>query len=168
VVTGVFNRQRYRKVRATGYIVSMNENTGPLRKRRSASRARNNKVASAAKALATRLTSSASPLNLDLTASVAGYTHRGGFKLKIQNIENLTGGIMDDWRSQCAALGFKPHIAYDVTTSTATLHATHSAPRQTETKCDSARKLVRPHPLTVVAGLLLLLNTVRHILNYTQ
>ena len=148
--------------------MSENQNTGLLRKRRSASRTSQNKVAPAANGLVKALMSNTSPLNLDLTASVAGYTHRGGFKLKIENIENLSGGIMDDWRVKCRALGFEPTIAYDVTTSTATLHATRSARRAPTSKCcgNPFEKLNTPHTLTIVAGLLVVLNTIRHILSY--
>lgn len=147
--------------------MSENQNTGPLRKRRSASRAPRNKVAPAANGLVRALMSNTSPLNLDLNASVAGYTHRGGFKLKIENIENLTGAIMDEWRIKCRALGFEPTIEYDVTTSTATLHATRGAQRAPTSKCGNPfEKLNTPHPLTIVAGLLVVLNTIRHILTY--
>ena len=147
--------------------MSKNEITGPLRKRRSASRAPRNKVAPAANGLVRALTSNTSPLNLDLKVSVAGYTHRGGFKLKIENIENLSGAIMDDWRIKCRAHGFEPTIAYDVTTSTATLHATRGAQRAPTSKCGNPlEKLNTPHPLTIVAGLLVVINTIRHILTY--
>lgn len=147
--------------------MSENQNTGLLRKRRSASRSSRNKVAPAANGLVKALMSNTSPLNLDLTVSVAGYTHRAGFKLKIENIENLSGDIMDDWRIKCRAFGFEPTIAYDVTTSTATLHATRSAGRAPTSKCGNPfEKLNTPHTLTIVAGLLVVLNTIRHILSY--
>lgn len=146
----------------------MDKKENILRKRRSASRVRGDKVASAANALAKALTSNTSPLNLDLKASVAGYTHRGGFKLKIENIENLTGGIVDQWREECTALGFLPTVAYDVTTSTATLHAApNAAPRVVKPKCGNPfEKLTQPHPLTATAVVFVALNIVRHILSY--
>ena len=42
----------------------------------------------------------------------------------IENIENLSDMLMDEWKAKCLGFGYKPTITYDVTTSTATLHAT--------------------------------------------
>ena len=137
------------------------------RSRRSASRPRKHLPKPPAKQLADALMQHASPLNLDLKATVAGYTHRGGFKLKIENIENLSDHLMDEWKSKCLALAFKPTITYDVTTSTATLHATRmqesTAPRHTN--CFRTGNVLRPHPLTAVAVVLVAMNFIRHVLS---
>lgn len=108
----------------------------------------------------------ANPLNLDLKASVAGYTHRGGFKLKIENIENLSDFLMDEWKAKCLGFGYKPTITYDVTTSTATLHATREREiSRRQTPCFRAIGFQKPHPLTVVAAVLVAMNFIRHVVS---
>ena len=134
-------------------------------RQRARSKVRNKKVADDANSLAYSLTENATSANLDLKAEVVGYTHRGGFKVAISNIEQLTDGLMDHWKSKCVELGYTGRVAYNASLSTAILYVSSSnRPTQDD---DSKEKppvnfFGRVHPLTIVAAALFAVNAGRH------
>ena len=141
-------------------------------RRRAASRARsktNQKPTSSANALAFALTENATASNMDLNAEVAGYTHRGGFKLRITNIEELSDNLIDGWKSKCRSHGYECTIAYNAALSAAVLHAvkttnSHSLiPEDVDVVASQVSTgLRKPHPLTILAALLFVANFGRH------
>ena len=135
-------------------------------RRRAHSKVREKKISDDANTLAYAMTENATPSNMDLQVDVFGYTHRGGFKLRVSKIEHLTNGLMDEWRSKCAALGYNCNVSYNASLSTALLHASKME--------NSGKKPVSPaaenpfsriHPLTIVAAVLFAANAARHLLS---
>lgn len=148
------------------------EETHRIRSRKRAPSRVREKPTASANALAYSLTSQSTPANMDLKADVAGYTHRGGFKLRISNIETLTDDLIQSWKTKCGQQGFECTIAYNAALSTAILHASKPTksnsllPEDVEAVAKEASSgLKRPHPLTLLAALLFLANAGRHLLS---
>lgn len=137
-------------------------------RQRARSKVRNKKVVDDANSLAYSLTKNASPANLDLKAVVLGYTHRGGFKVAISNIEQLTDALMDHWKSKCVELGYTGRIGYNASLSTAILYVSSSnrpTPDGDSKESPPANFFGRVHPLTIVAAALFAVNAGRHYLS---
>ena len=140
-------------------------------RRRSSSKVRNRETEKAANALAYSLTQNATSSNIDLDVTVAGYTHRNGFKLAISNIEEITDVLIESWKTKCQKLGYMCTVAYNASLSTAVLHATKfgssnsllDPPQDKNFAAGSVFKKV--HPLTILAGVMFLLNVGRHYLS---
>lgn len=134
-------------------------------RRRAHSKVREKKISDDANTLAYSMTENATPSNMDLEVDVFGYTHRGGFKLRVSKIEHLTDALMDEWRSKCAALGYKCNVSYNASLSTALLHASKMAnPEKKPVPPAAANPFTGLHPLTVVAAALFAINAGRHYL----
>lgn len=150
----------------------MASSTQKARNRRANSKVRDRKPVEDANSLAYSLTQNASPANLDLKTTVVGYTHRGGFKLGINNIEELTDNLIEQWKAKCRGLGYECKISYNASLSTALLHAfkpNKSPLGGTQDKPKGAKVPVnffaRVHPLTIVAAALFAVNAGRHYLS---
>lgn len=115
-----------------------------------------------AKAVAELINGHTEPSNMDLTCTVAGVTHRGGFKLNFAGVESLSGEWMDHMRGVCAQRGYRAKITFDTTTAAATLHAfpipgtDSSWPKLFDT-------LAHAHPMTLLFWSMFFFNTTRHI-----
>lgn len=134
-------------------------------RQRARSKVRNKKVVDDANSLAYSLTENATSANLDLKAEVVGYTHRGGFKIGISNIEQLTDDLMDHWKLKCLELGYTGRVAYNASLSTAILYVSSSnRPTLDDDSKESppANFFGRVHPLTIVAAALFAVNAGRH------
>lgn len=133
-------------------------------RQRSRSKVRSKKVVTDANTLAHALTMNKTSDNIDLKASVAGYTHRGGFKLAINNIEQLTDTLVEQWKSKCKDHGYSCSVAYNASLSTAILHARSSATpvfqKEPDKKTFNVFRSV--HPLTIAAAALFAINAGRH------
>ena len=77
--------------------------------------------------------------NLDLACRVAGVTHRGGFKLRVMHIEEISSAMVDRWRAVCLARGYASTISFDVTASEALIVASMI---EREAKVDGDRALI--------------------------
>ena len=137
-------------------------------RQRSSSKVRNKEAVRAANSLAYALTEQATSSNIDLKVSVAGYTHRSGFKLTISNIEEISDVLIEKWKEKCLSLGYKCTVAYNASLSTAVLHASKIGAGNSlfdEVRGDRTVKgsiFRKVHPLTVLAGVMFLLNVGRH------
>ena len=101
--------------------------------------------------------------NLDLVCKVFGVTHRGGFKLRVVHLEEVTSSMVDRWRAVCLTRGYASTVAFDVTASEATVVATPllKTPRWAG-RCGST--CGKMDPLNAVFAGALALNTLRHAL----
>ena len=141
------------------------------RKVRAHSKVKDSKLTQDANYITHSMTENTTPGNMDLHVEVFGYTHRGGFKLRVSNIEELTDRLIDQWKSKCAELGYDCNVAYNASLSTAILHAVK---KKTANPTNSsvgvlpptANPFTRLHPLTVVAAVLFAVNAGRHL--FTQ
>lgn len=117
-----------------------------------------------AEAVAKLINAHTEPSNMDLTCTVAGVTHRGGFKLNFAGVESLSGEWMDRIRHVCAQRGYRAKITFDTTTAAATLHAfpipgtdaSSWRPKLFDT-------LAHAHPMTLLFWSMFFFNTTRHI-----
>ena len=80
-------------------------------------------VQSVAKSVARQICANNS-INLDLECQVFGVTHRGGFKLRVLHLEEMTSSMVDRWRAVCLSRGYASTISFDVTASEALIVAT--------------------------------------------
>lgn len=137
-------------------------------RRRSTSKHQNKDTQRAAHNLAYSLTENATASNIDLKVTVAGYTHRNGFKLTISNIEEISDVLIENWKNKCLKVGYKCTVAYNASLSTAVLHATKLGSSNSLLDTPDANSLVetnmfkKVHPLTILAGVMFLLNVGRH------
>ena len=100
--------------------------------------------------------------NLDLKCSVAGVTHRGGFKLRVMGVEQLTSSMLDRWRAICASQGYTSSVSFDVTASEANIIAT---PLFVTAKSSWFRCVPNVDPLNALFLGALALNALRHALD---
>jgi len=101
--------------------------------------------------------------NLDLACEVYGVTHRGGFKLRVAHLEQMTSAMVDRWRALCLSKGYASVISFDVTASEARIVAT---PIMKAAIASWSQWCVKTDPLTTLFGGALALNTLRHILTH--
>ena len=103
--------------------------------------------------------------NLDLDCKVFGVTHRGGFKLRVVHLEEMTSSMVDRWRAVCLTRGYASTISFDVTASEALIVATPilKATGWASWCGDACGKM---DPLNAVFLGALALNTLRHALDH--
>lgn len=111
--------------------------------------------------------------NLDLDCRVAGVTHRGGFKLRVVRLEEMTSVMVDRWRALCLSRGYASAISFDVTASEALIVATPflkttSWASWCTSWCTSwcGNACVKTDPLNALFVGALALNTLRHALDH--
>lgn len=136
-------------------------------RRRAHSKVRDKKVVSDANTLAHALTMNKTTENIDLDATVAGYTHRGGFKVAISNIEHLTDTLVQHWKCKCSEMGYDSKVSYNASLSIAVLHARSrggaaGSVGASEPTKKPASIFGRVHPLTIAAAALFVFNAGRH------
>lgn len=107
--------------------------------------------------------------NLDLECRVAGVTHRGGFKLRVVRLEEMTSAMVDRWRAVCLSRGYASAISFDVTASEAHIVATpilnsSTLPNWCTNWC--ANWCTKTDPLNALFVGALALNTLRHALDH--
>lgn len=122
-------------------------------------------VRSTAQDVAKRIGSATEDDNLDMSCSVAGVTHRGGFKLRVVGVEELTSAMLDRWRAVCASKGYASSVSFDVTASEAVIVATplFAAAKSSWLKC-----VPDVDPLNALFLGALALNALRHALEATM
>ena len=108
--------------------------------------------------------------NLDLECRVAGVTHRGGFKLRVVRLEEMTSAMVDRWRAVCLSRGYASAISFDVTASEALIVATPILKAATSwaSWCTSwcGNACAKTDPLNALFVGALALNTLRHALDH--
>ncbi len=115
-----------------------------------------------AAAVAKLINAHSEPSNMDLTCTVAGVTHRGGFKLNFAGVESLSGEWMDRIRHVCAQRGYRAKITFDTTTAAATLHA-FPIPGTDSSWPKVFDALAHAHPMTLLFWSMFFFNATRHI-----
>ena len=108
-------------------------------------------------------------INLDLDCQVFGVTHRGGFKLRVVHLEEMTSSMVDRWRAVCLTSGYASTISFDVTASEALIVATPILKAASwATWCGNAcgNPFGKMDSLNAVFVGALALNTLRHVLAY--
>lgn len=118
-------------------------------------------VESTAQDVAKRIGSAKEDDNLDMSCSVAGVTHRGGFKLRVVGVEELTSAMLDRWRAVCASKGYASSVSFDVTASEAVIVAT---PLFVAAKSSWLKCVPDVDPLNALFLGALALNALRHAL----
>ena len=121
-------------------------------------------VESTAQDVAKRIGSAKEDDNLDMSCSVAGVTHRGGFKLRVVGVEELTSAMLDRWRAVCASKGYASSVSFDVTASEAVIVAT---PLFVAAKSSWLKCVPDVDPLNAIFLGALALNALRHALEAT-
>ena len=101
--------------------------------------------------------------NMDLSCTVAGITHRGGFKLNFAGVELLSGEWMDRVRGACAQRGYRAKITFDTTTAAATLHAFPLPGTGSPWPKLFDNTLANAHPMTLLFWTMFFFNNTRHI-----
>ena len=107
--------------------------------------------------------------NLDLDCKVFGVTHRGGFKLRVVHLEEMTSSMVDRWRAVCLTRGYASTISFDVTASEALIVATPILKVASWASwCGNAcgNPCAKLDPLNAVFVGALALNTLRHALGH--
>lgn len=108
-------------------------------------------------------------INLDLDCTVFGVTHRGGFKLRVMHLEEMTSFMVDRWRAVCLTRGYASTISFDVTASEALIVATPILKAASWASwCGNAcgNPCGKMDSLNAVFVGALALNTLRHVLAY--
>ena len=103
--------------------------------------------------------------NLDLVCQVFGVTHRGGFKLRVMHLEEVTSSMVDRWRAVCLTRGYASTVSFDVTASEALIVATPIL-KATGWASWCGNACGKMDPLNAVFLGALTLNTLRHALVY--
>lgn len=103
--------------------------------------------------------------NLDLECRVAGVTHRGGFKLRVVRLEEVTSTMVDRWRALCLTRGYASTISFDVAASEARIVATPILKTPGLSTCCTGW-CTKMDPLNALFVGALALNTLRHALDH--
>lgn len=126
-------------------------------------------VQSVAKSVARQICANNST-NIDLDCQVFGVTHRGGFKLRVVHLEEMTSSMVDRWRAVCLTRGYASTISFDVTASEALIVATPILKAASWASwCGDAcgSPCGKMDPLNAVFLGALALNTLRHALDHS-
>jgi len=103
--------------------------------------------------------------NLDLDCKVFGVTHRGGFKLRVVHLEEMTSSMVDRWRTVCLTRGYASTVSFDVTASEALIVATPIL-KAASWASWCGNPCAKMDPLNAVFLGALVLNTLRHALDH--